>query len=284
MKLFFYTTLLLAISFFTFSCKAKQDQAMKEHYGTVNKYSALEYQLLRDNNSLLLGNSTSKNNNQGYNNSVSIQPHQDQVNSSEFKVLYDDSEIVNGDVYREAAAHRQQLINDCNCGKAKAGVATTTIPSAPTIATTTNTTASDNVARTTLPSTPQAPVVETNQTPAIFAHLLDAEKKPVRRVKVRFMNEDDQDRLKQYSVIIAALSKPAGVERLKKAFAVSNDQIFFVQNELGIHYAIIGSYDTEHEASDKIRRVYMEYTNLYTSEQLFNKYGIKFANLWILKR
>ncbi|GHV13689.1 hypothetical protein FACS1894169_01230 [Bacteroidia bacterium] len=258
---------------------------MKKHYGTVNKYSALEYQLLRDNNSLLLGNSTSKNNNQGYNNSVSLQPHQDQVNSSEFKVLYDDSEIVNGDVYREAAARRQQLINDCNCGETKTSVANTaTIPSAPAIAATTNTTASGNVAPATLPSAPQAPAVEVNQTPAIFAHLLDAEKKPIRRVKVRFINEDDRDRLKHYSVIIAALSKPASVERLKKAFATSSDQIFFVQNELGIHYAIIGSYDTEHEASDKIRRVYMEYTNPYTTEQLFNKYGIKFTDLWILKK
>jgi hypothetical protein len=282
MKLLFHTALLLAISFFTFSCKAKQEQVMKEHYRTANKYSVLEKKLLKDNNSLLLSNSTLKNNDQGYNNPVSLQPHQDQVNSGEYKVLYDDSEIANGDVYREAAAHRQQLINDCNCGETKTGI--TNSAGSPTSATPvkTNTTASVKTTPAAPSSTPQAP--EVTRTPTIFAHLLDAEKKPIRRVRVSLINESDRDRLKQYSVIIAALSKPASVERLKKAFATSGDQIFFVQNELGLYYAIIGSYETESQAGEKIRRVYMEYTNLYTPEQLFDKYGIKFADLWILKR
>ncbi len=280
MKLFLRTTLLLAISFFTFSCKTKQDQVIKEHYQTVNKYSTLENKLLRDNNELLFSTSTSKKTN-----SVNLPMDQSQVNTNGYKVLYDDSEIVNGDVYKEAAAHRQKLANDCNCGETKTGAANiATIPPKPSIPLTTNPAPSAGAAQAALPSTQQAPAVEANQTPAIFAHLLDAEKKPIRRVRVRLINENDQNRLKQYSVINAAFSKPASVERLKKAFAISSDQIFFVQNELGIYYAIIGSYDAEHEASDKIRRVSMEYTNLYTPEQLFDKYGIKFADLWILKR
>lgn len=120
MKLFFRTTLLFVIPFFIFSCKAKQDQVMKDHYSTVNKYSRLEYKLLRDNNDLLLNASTDKSDNQNYDNSVDLQLYQSQVNTNEYKVLYDDSEIVNGDVYKEAAAHRQMLVDkaknkDCNC-------------------------------------------------------------------------------------------------------------------------------------------------------------------------
>ncbi len=52
MKLFFHTTLLFAASLFIFSCKTKQDQVMKNHYGTVNKYSTIENKLLIDNNDL----------------------------------------------------------------------------------------------------------------------------------------------------------------------------------------------------------------------------------------
>lgn len=275
MKSFFYTTLLLAIIFFTFSCKTKQDQVMKEHYNTVNKYSALENKLLNDNKDLLLGTSTSKNNKTNYDNSVGLQMYQSQVKASEYKVLYDDSEIVNGDVYKEAAAHRQKLINDCNCGKAK----TTAVDAVPTPLKA----SSNEITQTALSSTPQASAVEENQAPVFFAHLFDAKMNIIRRVRVELINENDRDRLKQYSVVIAALSKPAGVERLKKAFDASGDQIFFVQNELGINYAIIGSYNTENEASEKIRKVYTEYTNRYTTEQLMNKYGISFAGLWILK-
>ncbi len=94
MKLFFCTTLLLAISFFTSSCKTKQDLVIKEHYQSVNKYSTLENKLLRDNNALLLSTSISKSNNQDYDNSVNLQMYQSQVNSSEYKVLYE--AIVNG--------------------------------------------------------------------------------------------------------------------------------------------------------------------------------------------
>ncbi|MDR1089605.1 MAG: hypothetical protein LBL79_00900 [Prevotella sp.] len=284
MKPFFYAILLLTVFFFTFSCKTKRSQVMKERYRTAKKHSVLENKLLGDNNSLLLGNSTPQDNNNGYNNS-GLQSHSGQANSVEFNVLFDDSEIANGNVYREAAAHRQKLIDDCNCGETKTSVVDpVTILPTPEIPATTNPTESGEVATAALPSTPQEPEADVNQTPAIFAHLLDAEKKPIRRVRVRLINENDQYLLKQYSVIIAALSKPAGVERLKKAFATSSDQIFFVRNELGLYYAIIGSYDAEYQAVEKIRRVYMEYTNLYTTEQLMNKYGITFTDLWILRR
>ncbi len=280
MKLFFHTTLLLAIIFFTSSCKTKQDQVMKEHYNTVNKYSALENKLLRDNKDLLLNTSTSNNNN-NYDNSLDLQMYQSHVNTSEYKVLYDDSEIVNGDVYKEAAAHRQKLINDCNCGKTTIVVTDTApIPLTPS----TESAPSNEPIQTALSPTPQVILeVEENQPPVIFAHLFDAKKNIIRRVKLELINENDKDLLKQYNVVIAALSKPASVERLKKAFEASGNQIFFVQNELGIHYAIIGSYNSEIEASEKIRRVQMEYTNRYTTEQLINKYGITFAGLWILK-
>lgn len=120
MRLFFRTTLLFAAFLLIVSCKTKQDQVMKDHYSTVNKYSTLEYKLLRDNNDLLLNASTTKSDNQNYDNSVDLQLYQSQVNTNEYKVLYDDSEIVNGDVYKEAVTHRQMLMDkannkNCNC-------------------------------------------------------------------------------------------------------------------------------------------------------------------------
>lgn len=301
MKSILHITLLLLAVFFVTSCKTNQDQVMKDYYNKVNKHSVIENRLISDNNiggqnTPLRSQPTQSTNLQRTYNASSERAYQEQVasKSNEYKVLYDDSEIANGDVYREAAAHRQKLINDCNCGTTKTSVAntaSTSTASAPAASKTPAVSASIPPAVTPAPvapspSTPQtqAAEVEENQSPAIFAHLLDAEKRPIRRVRVRFINESDQNLLKQYSVIIATLSKPAGVERLKKAFVTSNDHLFFVKNEVGLYYAIIGSYDTESEASQKIRRIQMEYTNLYTSDQLFNRYGITFADMWILRK
>lgn len=300
MKSILHITLLLLAVFFVTSCKTNQDQVMKDYYNKVNKHSVIENRLISDNNiggqSTPLRSQPASANLQRTYNASSERAYQEQVisKSNEYKVLYDDSEIANGDVYREAAAHRQKLINDCNCGTTKTSVANTASASTtatPVASATPAVTTSTPPAVTPAPVAPspstqqtQTPKVEENQSPAIFAHLLDAEKRPIRRVRVRFIDESDQNLLKQYSVIIATLSKPAGVERLKKAFATSNDHLFFVKNEVGLYYAIIGSYDTESEASQKIRRVQMEYTNLYTSDQLFNRYGITFADMWILRK
>lgn len=354
MKLFFCTTLLLAISFFTSSCKTKQDLVIKEHYQSVNKYSTLENKLLRDNNALLLSTSISKSNNQDYDNSVNLQMYQSQVNSSEYKVLYDDSEIANGDVYKEAAAHRQILIDkagnkekDCNCGSTNtkttvnANSVNTVTAATPTanVNTKASSTTSDVKPATTKANvlansntkvtvdTKKSPTVKTSntqpatkptvkatgntktqpsvnsgktttnnavaaketkvaevRTPDFFAILTDIDKKAIQKVGISHVDDDDRLLLKDYSVVIASFSQPDNLASLKKALTSSVDKLFFVKNDAGVYYAIFGSYKTENEALQKLKRIRMEYTNLYTTQQLNDKYGITFTDLYILKR
>lgn len=444
MKLFFYTTLLLAVSFFTVSCKTKRDQVMKNHYRGANKYSAMEYQLLRDNKDLLFNTPSKKTGSQQYEDHAGLQSYQSQENTGGYKVLYDDSEYVNGDVYREAAAHRQMLIDkankDCNCNstetnkgtsntnsmttpstntktsptvnisstkpvvspnvkattstnnaktttpvntnpatntsntkptvtsntKATAAVNTSStkpvvtsntqsntatintsstkptvtsnakstiaantsnstkpiakpnIQTSPTVKTsnvqpvassnaketiaanlndtkptakptaTNTTTKTTNVNSTAPASTTVAATVnvapETSHTPDFFADLTDTDKKAIRKVGISYVDEKDKLLLKDYSVIIASFSQPEKMDPLKRALTSSVDKLFFVKNDANIYYAIFGSYNTENEAQQKIRRIWMEYTNLYTTEQLNNKYGITFTDLYILKK
>lgn len=253
MKLFFHTTLLLAISLFIFSCKTKQDQVMKNHYSTVNKYSTIENKLLIDNNDLLLNASTPKNDNRDFDNSVDLQLHQSQTNTGEYRVLYDDSEIVNGDVYKEAAAHRQTLMSksdnkDCNCNSTSTAKGTKA------------------------------------HTPDFFASLTDVDKKTTRKIGIFFVDENDRSLMKDYSVVVASFYQPEKMASLKKTLTSSSDKLLFVKNNSGVYYAIFGSYKTESEALQRVKRITMEYTNLYTPEQLNDKYGITFADMYILKR
>ncbi|MFV0272999.1 MAG: SPOR domain-containing protein [Macellibacteroides fermentans] len=226
---------------------------MKDRYDAVNKYSTIENRLLIDNNDLLLNASSPKNDNRNYDNSVDLQLHQSQTNTGEYKVLYDDSEIVNGDIYKEAAAHRQTLISkgynkDCNCN---------------TTATTKGTGA---------------------HTSEFSAMLTDIDKKSTRKVGISFVDENDRSLMKNYSVVIASFYQPEKMASLKKALTSSSDKLLFVKNDSGVYYAIFGSYKTENEAQQRVKRITMEYTNLFTPEQLNDKYGITFSELYILKR
>lgn len=269
-----HTTLLLAIIILAFSCKS-QDQAMRDYYREVNKYTALENKLI-ENNGIHVASAPKQDVELTYNQS-SEQAYLEQVKnkSDMYKVIYDDSEFANGDVYREAAKHRKAL-------NERAGGTSTGCKDCPgTTTSVNNTTSSSTTATSTNVSGGQT---KTSDSPDFFAHLLDASQKPIRKVGVTYVDDAGRTLLKQYSVIIAALSKKEGVDRLRKAFANTSEQVFFVKNEVGLFYAIIGSYDSESQAMEKLRRVEMEYGSTYTAEQLRNKYGITFSDLWILKK
>lgn len=264
-----HTTLLFTILILAFSCKS-QDRTMRDYYREVNKYTALENKLI-ENNGIHVVSAPKQDIELTYNQS-SEQAYLEQVRnkSDMYKVIYDDSEYANGDVYREAAKHRKALAE-------RAGTTNTGCQDCPGTTTSVNNTTSSS-------SLTTSGQTKTSDSPDFFAHLFDASQRPIRKVGVTYIDDAGRMLLKQYSVIIAALSKKESVDRLKKAFANSPEQIFFVKNEVGLYYAIIGSYDSEAQAMEKLRRVEMEYCSTYTTEQLRNKYGITFSDLWILKK
>jgi hypothetical protein len=280
MKTIFYATLLLSVFLFT-SCKADKDRAMRAYYRQVNKHSVIENRLLSDDNTLAPITSEPKRGSTS--NYSSEQAYIDAVKakSDEYKVLYDDSEIANGNVYREAVAHRNKLAQDCNCGSTENKTVADTSSSTNT-STVNTTTATGNATSSAIVNT--AAAQNQSRTPDFFSHLLEADKNLIRKVNVTCVDENDRAQMKQFSVVIAALARTRGVEYLKMAFADSHDRLFFVRNEAGLYYPIIGSYDSEAEATAKLREVQLEYNSLYTKKQLRNKFRLPFTDLWILRK
>ncbi|WP_255495265.1 SPOR domain-containing protein [Dysgonomonas sp. 521] len=198
-----------------------------------------------------------------------------------YKVNYDDSEYANGDVYVEAAKRRQAMVDQANkncpdCQKKASAAATTGSPASPTTQPASTAVSAFN--------TPQAQdATGGKKTPDFFAHLLDADRKLIRTEGVSYLNADDKAKLRRYNVIIAALSKYEGVERLQKAFR-NKETLYVVRNDIGLYYVIIGSYDTEDQAAEKIRAIESQYTRQYTTAQLLKTYGIPLTDLWILRK
>ncbi len=262
-----YTTLLLSIIMFTSSC-GSQEKSIAKFYRDINNQMKGESFLVESSNST--GNKESKSNSESINYSAeSAYMAQVKATYEHYKVNYDDSEYANGDVYLEAAMRRDSLINKCpDCPK-KASV----------------------VVPTTTSSNLQSQVKDTNkeqggnpETSDFFAHLLDSDKKTLKTEGLSYLNKEDKEKLKKYSVVIASLTnKYNGSEHLKKTLG-EKEPLIVVKNNSGIYYVIIGTYDLEQEAMNKIKTVEKQYNARSSSTQLLKTYGIPLTDLWILRK
>lgn len=268
------TTLLLVIIIAISSCKS-QDQALKDFYRDTNNQMKRESFLIKSNTNRT---STGQNGERAINNSAeSAYVAQIKAKSDQYKVIYNESEYANEDVYLEAAKRRQALAEKANkncvdCKKATSTAASATNQSSTNAGTGTSGTSTNSQS------------ASVNKTPDFFAHLLDADRKLIRTEGVSYVDTADKAKLKKYNVIIAALARFEGTERLKRAFAGSGESLIIVRNDSGLYYVIIGSYDTEGQAFEKIRSVETEYLRRYSAVQLQSKYGIPFTDLWILRK
>lgn len=273
------TTLLLVIIIAISSCKS-QDQALRDFYRDTNNQMKRESFLIKSNANRT---PTRQNGERAINNSAeSAYVAQIKAKTEQYKVIYDESEYANEEVYLEAAKRRQALAEraDKNCVDCKKATSTTV---SATNQSTNNTSVNTGTGTGTGTST-SAQSANGNKTPDFFAHLLDADKKLIRTEGVSYVDTADKARLKKYNVIIAALARFEGTERLKRAFAGSGESLIIVRNDSGLYYVIIGSYDTEGQAFEKIRSVETEYLRRYSTTQLQSKYGIPFTDLWILRK
>jgi len=272
-----HKTLLIAIVILISSCKS-QDQKLTEFYRGVNTQMKGDNYLVTSNKRTQY---TDPNEDSKSINYSAESAYMAQVKSKyeHYKVKYDDSEYANGDIYVEAAKRRQVMIDQANkdCPDCQKKAATTTTNTQSAVSATsrpTNTT-----------STPSfnASTAGDRKNPDFFAHLLDTDKKLIRTEGISYINTEDKSKLKRYSVIIASLARPEGVERLKKAFG-TKESLTIVRNDAGLFYVIIGSYDTENQAADKIRTIEVQYTRQYSRDQLLKTYGIPLTDMWILRK
>jgi hypothetical protein len=238
---------------------------------------------------------------------------QGKLGSARFKVVYGDAEYANSDVYAEAEKRRKALADNCADCQKTVLAATTSARLTTSGTSTANRTGATNVVATnatnktgviTYSNSTYADAAAINaaanradaasgraanqstidQHTDFYAHLLDPDRKLIRTEGISYINEYDKANLKKYNVIIAALSKFEGTERLKKSFEVSGENLVIVRNDVGLYYVIIGSYDIEEQAVNKLRSIELEYNSRFTVAELKKLYGIPFTDLWILRR
>ena len=261
------TTLLLSVIILVSSC-GSQEKSIAKFYREANSQMKGESFLIEEGKNT--SNKETKSNSESINYTAeSAYMAQVKATYEHYKVNHDDSEYANGDVYLEAAKRRQALIDQCPDCPRKTSVV---VPVAS-------------------PSNAQAQAGQTSETLVgepessdFFAHLLDSEKKTLKTEGLSYLNKEDKAKLKKYSVVIASLTnKYNGSEHLKKTLGVK-ESLIVVKNTSGIYYVIIGTYDSEQEAMNKIKTVEEQYNARKSSAQLLKTYGIPLTDLWILRK
>ena len=93
-----------------------------------------------------------------------------------------------------------------------------------------------------------------------------------------------ENKLNKYNVVIAALTKKAGVDQLKKVFGAEKEPVVVAKNKDGYYYFILGSFANPNQAMAKREALKKKYVNSKTATQRQAKYGIPLSDIWILSK
>jgi len=116
MKAFSSIIILVLLVFAASSCQSNRTQSRSSYYSKINKNRAIENQLVES--SMKNARYTVHTPPQRTSDYSAETTYMERIKSesSQFKVIYDDSEYANGDVYIEAAKRREALINQRKAG------------------------------------------------------------------------------------------------------------------------------------------------------------------------
>lgn len=107
-------------------------------------------------------------------------------------------------------------------------------------------------------------------------------RKELQNVKV--VNTGDIQKLKKYSVVVATLTQPKGIEALKKFFDRDGIQHFVVKNPQGRYYFVVSSSDSEEEAMKARANFLLANTVNKSRQDIWEQYYIQLTDTFILEK
>lgn len=106
----------------------------------------------------------------------------------------------------------------------------------------------------------------------------------VKQEVIRPVYQTDENRLKKYNVVIAAMGMKTNAIALKERMEKAGYQPIVVQNNQGLYRVIIAGSDTRNGAVQERNSILNRFRQEGNNEVLRKKYGIPFDDWWILER
>lgn len=159
----------------------------------------------------------------------------------------------------------------------------TTEPARATITpsgTTTTPVAAASKATTTASKTETATPVSKSSTS--FRAFNDSDWKLFRSVDVKLVDQADNGYMKKYAIVLGTFKSLSNAEFIKRTFNGLGERSTVAKSNQGIYYALLGSYDSETDAIQKLEEVTKKYTEGVSKTRRISRFGIPLDNLWIL--
>lgn len=90
--------------------------------------------------------------------------------------------------------------------------------------------------------------------------------------------------LKKYSVVVATLTNPLGVENLEKAFADSGVEYAVVTNPVGRYHFVLCTSDSRVEASKVRTNFLLKYIVNKSKNEIWNQFRVHLTDAFVLEK
>jgi len=104
----------------------------------------------------------------------------------------------------------------------------------------------------------------------------------LRTVPVTLVDEKDKTFFKKYSIVIGTFRSQNNADFVKRTFNGLGERAFVVKGDSGIFYTLLGGYDNNVEAIQKLEEFTKKYTEGQSKARRVSRYGIPLDDLWIL--
>lgn len=115
-----------------------------------------------------------------------------------------------------------------------------------------------------------------------FRSFNDSDWKLFRSVDVKLVDQADNGYMKKYAIVLGTFKSLNNAEFIKRTFNGLGERSIVVKSNQGIYYALLGSYDSEADAIQKLEEVTKKYTEGVSKTRRISRFGIPLDDLWIL--
>lgn len=110
----------------------------------------------------------------------------------------------------------------------------------------------------------------------------DTDWKLFRAVDVTLLNQSDQALMKKYSIVLGTFKSKNNAEFIQRTFNGVGERSFVVRNNAGSFYALLGSFDNETEAIQKLEDINKRYVDGVSRTRRISRFGITMDDLWVI--
>lgn len=110
----------------------------------------------------------------------------------------------------------------------------------------------------------------------------DASNRQFRTMNISVVDNIDRALLKRYSLVLGAFKSQNNADFVKRSFNALGEKVFVVRSTTGIYYTLLSGSDNQDEVVKQYDSFSQKYTHGISRTKRISRYGIPLDDIWIL--